>query len=156
MKIKELWNKIRKGVKAGMAAVTESNVLTDNRVVSMIEKFKASGKYKLMQEGERYYQVDNDIKNRKITRKVDGHKEEETWRANNKLAHAKYKIQVDEKIAQSRLHTKQTEQIKTTLMSKRSKMYLGNTFSINLHNSDMKHQTKGLDGCMYILIRKEN
>ena len=52
-----------------------------------------------MQEGERYYQVDNDIKNRKITRKVDGHKEEETWRANNKLAHAKYKIQVDEKIA---------------------------------------------------------
>ena len=99
MKIKELWNKIRKGVKAGMAAATESNVLTDNRVVSMIEKFKASGKYKLMQEGERYYQADNDIKNRKITRKVDGHKEEETWRANNKLAHAKYKIQVDEKIA---------------------------------------------------------
>ena len=89
MKIKELWNKIRKGVKAGMAAATES----------MIEKFKASGKYKLMQEGERYYQADNDIKNRKITRKVDGHKEEETWRANNKLAHAKYKIQVDEKIA---------------------------------------------------------
>mgnify|MGYP000264329069 FL=1 len=43
--------------------------------------------------------MDNDIKNRKITRKVDGHKEEETWRANNKLAHAKYKIQVDEKIA---------------------------------------------------------
>ena len=41
-------------------------------------------------------------------------------------------------------------------MSKRSKMYLGNTFSINLHNSDMKHQTKGLDGCMHILIRKEN
>ncbi len=82
-----------------MAAATESNVLTDNRVVSMIEKFKASGKYKLMQEGERYYQADNDIKNRKITRKVDGHKEEETWRANNKLAHAKYKIQVDEKIA---------------------------------------------------------
>ena len=99
MKINELWNKIRKGVKAGMAAATESNVLTDNRVVSMIEKFKASGKYKLMQEGERYYQADNDIKNRKITRKVDGHKEEETWRANNKLAHAKYKIQVDEKIA---------------------------------------------------------
>ena len=73
MKIKELWNKIRKGVKAGMAAATESNVLTDNRVVSMIEKFKASGKYELMKEGERYYQADNDIKNRKITRKVDGH-----------------------------------------------------------------------------------
>lgn len=51
VKIKELWNKIRKGVKAGMAAATESNVLTDNRVVSMIEKFKASGKYELMQEG---------------------------------------------------------------------------------------------------------
>ena len=50
MKIKELWNKIRKGVKAGMAAATESNVLTDNRVVSMIEKFKASGKYELMKK----------------------------------------------------------------------------------------------------------
>ena len=36
------------------------------------------------------------------------------------------------------------------------KLYLGNTFSINLHNSDMRRQTKGLDGCMYILIRKES
>lgn len=33
---------------------------------------------------------------------------------------------------------------------------LGNTFSINLHNSDMRRQTKGSDGCMYILIRKES
>lgn len=99
VKIKEIFNRIRKGVKAGMAAATESNVLTDSRVVYMINKFNNSGKRELMLEGERYYQVDNDIKNRKITKKVNGHVEEETWKANNKLAHAKYKSQVDEKIA---------------------------------------------------------
>lgn len=99
MKIKEIVNRIRKGVKAGVAAVTESNELTDNRVIYLIDKFMTSDRLKLMQEGERYYRADNDIKNRKITKKVNGHEEEETWRANNKLAHAKYKVQVDEKIA---------------------------------------------------------
>lgn len=50
-----------------------------------------------------------------------------------------------------------TRQVKIfSVMSKRSKMCLGNTFSINLHNSDMRRQTKGSDGCMYILIRKES
>lgn len=99
MKIKDIIDRLRKGVKAGMAAVKESNSLTDTRVVYLIEKFKSSGKREMMLEGERYYQVDNDIRDRKITKKVNGHNVEESWRANNKLAHAKYKSQVDEKIA---------------------------------------------------------
>lgn len=99
MKIKNIFNKIRKGVKAGMSAVMESNELTDNRIVYMIEKFRVSEKRELMLLGERYYRTDNDIRNRKITKKVNGHNEEETWKANNKLAHAKYKNQVDEKVA---------------------------------------------------------
>lgn len=99
LKIKEFLTKLRKGVRAGMAAVRESNTLTDNRIITIIDRFKSSDALKLMREGEQYYKVDNDIKNRKITRKVNGHEEEESWRANNKLAHAKYKTQVDEKIA---------------------------------------------------------
>ena len=99
MKMKEIFNRIRKGVKAGMAAITESNTLTDSRVIYLIENFMSSKKRKLMLEGERYYQVDNDIMDRKITKKVNGHEEEETWKANNKLAHGKYKTQVDEKVA---------------------------------------------------------
>lgn len=99
LKIKELFEKFRKGVKAGVAAVTESNALTDNRILYLINQFMTSGKRELMLEGERYYRVDNDIKQRKITRKIRGHEEEENWKANNKLAHAKYKTQVDEKIA---------------------------------------------------------
>ena len=82
-----------------MAAATESNELTDARVVYLINKFMVSDKREIMLEGERYYRVDNDIKDRRILKKVNGHSEEETWKANNKLAHAKYKNQVDEKIA---------------------------------------------------------
>lgn len=86
-------------MKAGMAAVTESNELNDSRVVYLINKFMSSSQRIMMLTGERYYRVDNDIKDRKIVRKVNGYNHEETWKANNKLAHANYKNQVDEKIA---------------------------------------------------------
>lgn len=97
--VKELWKKIKKGVKAGMAAVRESNELTDNRIVRVISEFEASEKMKWAKRGEQYYSVENDILNRRIIRKVDGKEVEESYKANNKLAHAKYKNQVDEKIA---------------------------------------------------------
>lgn len=97
--VKELWKKIKKGVKAGMAAVKESNELTDNRIVRVISEFEASEKMKWAKRGEQYYSVENDILNRRIIRKVDGKEVEESYKANNKLAHAKYKNQVDEKIA---------------------------------------------------------
>ncbi|MEF9840260.1 MAG: phage portal protein, partial [Lachnospiraceae bacterium] len=100
MSIKDIVNKIRKGVKAGVAAAKENNVLSDSKIVKLIAEFENSPERKLMLTGEKYYQVDNDIRNRKITKKMaNGSVVEETFHANNKLAHAKYKNMVDEKIA---------------------------------------------------------
>ena len=48
MKIRELFSKIRKGVKAGMAAATESNELNDSRIVYLIDKFMRSNQRKMM------------------------------------------------------------------------------------------------------------
>ena len=95
MWIKDVIDKIRKGVKAGMIAVKESNALTDARVVRLISEFEASPEREWMMTGERYYQVDNDILSRKITHKDSrGNVIEESYKANNKLAHGKYKNQV--------------------------------------------------------------
>lgn len=99
MGIKDIWNKIRKGVKAGVMAVQENNSLTDNKVVALINEFNNSTKRQLMSTGKKYYEVDNDILKRRITRKVKGTEIEETYKANNKLAHSKYKNMVDEKVA---------------------------------------------------------
>lgn len=99
MGIKDIWNKIRKGVKAGVMAVQENNSLTDNKVVALINDFNSSKKRQLMTVGQKYYEVDNDILKRKITKKVKGTEIEETYKANNKLAHSKYKNMVDEKVA---------------------------------------------------------
>lgn len=97
--VKEWISKLRKGVKAGVAAVKQSNTLTDNRVVRMISEFNASKTKQWMLIGEKYYEVDNDILERTNTRIVNGKKVDESYKANNRLAHAKYKNQVDEKIA---------------------------------------------------------
>lgn len=100
MWIKDVWKRIRKGVKAGMAAVRENNALTDNKVVRLISEFQTSPERQWMLTGERYYRVDNDINDRRITKKLsNGQVVEESYKANNKLAHAKYKNMVDEKIA---------------------------------------------------------
>lgn len=99
MWIKDIWNKIRKGVKAGVMAVQENNSLTDNKVVALINDFNSSKKRQLMTIGHKYYEVDNDIFKRRITKKVKGTEIEETYKANNKLAHSKYKNMVDEKVA---------------------------------------------------------
>nr|WP_207719630.1 phage portal protein [Clostridium cadaveris] len=80
-------------------AVQENNSLTDNKVVALINDFNSSKKRQLMTIGQKYYEVDNDILKRKITKKVKGTEIEETYKANNKLAHSKYKNMVDEKVA---------------------------------------------------------
>ena len=95
MGIKDIWNKIRKGVKAGVMAVQENNSLTDNKVVALINDFNSSKKRQLMTIGQKYYEVDNDILKRRITRKVKGTEIEETYKANNKLAHSKYLLSRD-------------------------------------------------------------
>ncbi|MDB1935263.1 phage portal protein [Clostridium tertium] len=99
MAIKDLWNKFKKGLKAGVMAIQDNNALTDNKIISIINDFKISSKRNWMITGEKYYEVDNDIFSRKITKKVQGKEVEETYKANNKLAHSKYKNMVDEKIA---------------------------------------------------------
>lgn len=99
MGFKDIWNKLKKGVKAGVMAMQEGNLLTDNKIVSTINEFKSSDKRQWMQIGDKYYKVDNDILSRKITKKIQGQEVEETYKANNKLAHSKYKTMVDEKVA---------------------------------------------------------
>lgn len=93
-----IFKKIVKGVKAGMAAVKESNTLDDNQVVGEIREFNSSEKRKLMLTGQRYYEVDNDIFQRKMSKVIDGNVINEAYKANHKLAHANYKNQVDEKV----------------------------------------------------------
>ena len=146
MKIRDIIDRLRKGVKAGMAAVKESNSLTDTRVVCLIEKFKSSGKREMMLEGERYYRVDNDIKNRRITKKVNGHQVEESWRANNKLAHAKYKNQVDEKIAYllSKPVTYKTSEDGDSSYADKIKDILGKYFQYRLTQLGYEASNKGI------------
>ena len=146
MKIKDIIDRLRKGVKAGMAAVKESNSLTDTRVVYLIDKFKSSGKRELMLEGERYYQVDNDIKDRRITKKVNGHNVEESWRANNKLAHATYKNQVDEKIAYllSKPVTYRTSEDAGSSYADKIKDILGKHFQYQLTQLGYEASNKGI------------
>ncbi|AOR24960.2 phage portal protein [Clostridium taeniosporum] len=99
MGVKDIWNKLRKGVKAGIMAIQDNSSLTDARIIELINDFNVSDKRKWMITGQKYYEVENDIFNRKITKKVKGTEIEETYKANNKLAHSKYKNMVDEKVA---------------------------------------------------------
>lgn len=94
----KLWQKLKKGVKAGMLAIKVNNEMNDERVIALINEFKTSEMRKLMTVGQRYYEVDNDINKRKQFKTVNGRKIEITYRANHKLAHPMYKNMVDEKI----------------------------------------------------------
>ena len=156
MKIRDIIDRLRKGVKAGMAAVKESNSLTDTRVVYLIEKFKTSGRRELMMEGERYYQVDNDIKDRRITKKVNGQRVEESWRANNKLAHATYKNQVDEKIAYllSKPVTYRTSEDAGSSYADKIKDILGKHFQYQLTQLGYEASNKGI-GWLQVYVDTE-
>ncbi|MBB6622242.1 phage portal protein [Clostridium gasigenes] len=77
----------------------QDDTLNDNKVKTLIQDFNNSTKRKWMLIGDKYYQVENDIFSRKITKRIKGAEVEETHKANNKLAHSKYKNMVDEKVA---------------------------------------------------------
>ena len=49
-----IFKKIYKGVKAGMAAIKVKSVMDDNQIVGMINEFNNSIKRNLMLTGERY------------------------------------------------------------------------------------------------------
>lgn len=77
----------------------EGPMTTIQWISEELNEFLNSDKRNWMLTGERYYEVDNDIFNRKITRPTEnGSNEELKYKANNKLAHALYKNLVDEKV----------------------------------------------------------
>lgn len=89
--------KIRKGVKAARMAMKDKEKYEDHLKV-LIDEFLRSEQFKWMPIGERYYRVDNEILSRKMERVIDGETIDESYKANNKLAHASYKNMVDEKV----------------------------------------------------------
>lgn len=142
MGIKDIWNKIKKGVKAGVMAVKE-NSLTDNKVVLMINDFNNSDKRKWMTTGQKYYEVENDILKRRITRTVKGAEVEETYKANNKLAHSKYKNMVDEKVAYL-LSRDYSLQCDDTSYVEKVKDVLGKHFQYQLSGLGYEASNKGI------------
>ena len=153
MGIKDIWNKLKKGVKAGVMAVQENNSLTDNKVVALINEFNNSTKKQLMSTGKKYYEVDNDILKRRITRKVKGTEVEETYKANNKLAHSKYKNMVDEKVAYllSRDYSLSCENEEYV---KKVKDVLGKHFQYQLSGLGYEASNKGI-GWLQVYIDEE-
>lgn len=142
MGIKDIWNKIKKGVKAGVMAVQE-NSLTDNKVVLMINDFNNSNKRNWMTTGQKYYEVENDILKRRITRTVKGSEVEETYKANNKLAHSKYKNMVDEKVAYL-LSRDYSLQCDDTSYVEKVKDILGKHFQYQLSGLGYEASNKGI------------
>jgi len=140
--IKDIWNKIKKGVKAGVMAVQE-NSLTDNKVVLMINDFNNSDKRQWMTTGQKYYEVENDILKRRITRTVKGAEVEETYKANNKLAHSKYKNMVDEKVAYL-LSRDYSLQCDDTSYVEKVKDVLGKHFQYQLSGLGYEASNKGI------------
>lgn len=85
---------------AGIMAMTQGDQgLNEDRIVFLINEFLNSDKRENMLIGAKYYEVENEIVDRKIMKNVNGRNVEETYKANNKLAHAKYKGLVDEKVS---------------------------------------------------------
>jgi SPP1 family phage portal protein len=63
-----------------------------------IKEFNDSDSRKWMITGDKYYQVENDILERKITRPVEGGEVEDKTKSNNKLAHGFAKNLIDDKV----------------------------------------------------------
>lgn len=98
----DFFKRVRRGIKAGVKVMQstkeENETFTQERILYLISTFNNSKRRNWMAIGQQYYDVENDILHRKMTRKVDGVEVEESYKANNKIAHAKYKNMVDEKI----------------------------------------------------------
>lgn len=75
------------------------NVLTTEELIKIyIDAFSESKELSLMQEGARYYKVENDILSRKMYRYEDRVKIEDETKTNNKLAHGFMHTLVDDKV----------------------------------------------------------
>lgn len=85
-------NAIKKGVMAARM-VNETNEINEQRLKVILDAHEKSKTLELMKIGDKYYQVDNDILD--VKEKTGDDK----YRADNRLAHAEYKNQVDEKVS---------------------------------------------------------
>lgn len=112
-------------------------------LLTEIEEFNSSDKRAWMLIGDRYYRVDNDINNRKITRQTEYGAIEDGSRANNKLAHGFVKNLVDEKIAY--LLTKDYSlQCDNEEYIKKVKDVLGKYFQYTFSNLGNEASNKGI------------
>lgn len=95
-----IFDRLKRGVQA-MKNEIKDNGSTQNLIDNKIIEFKASKQYRLALAGERYYKVENDIKDHKNYKidKTTNNKVEDMSQANNRYAHAQYKNMVDEKIS---------------------------------------------------------
>ena len=69
----------------------ENNELNTNKIKVLMEEFDKSDTLKWMNCGQKYYEIENDILSK------PGKKSE--FKSDNRIAHAKYKEQVDEKVS---------------------------------------------------------
>jgi SPP1 family phage portal protein len=75
------------------------NILTREDLIKIyIDEFEASLERTLMEKGEKYYKVENDILNRKMYRYENEHPVEDETKANNKLSHGFMHTLVDDKV----------------------------------------------------------
>lgn len=75
------------------------NLLTRAELIKIyIDEFNASKERKLMLKGEKYYKVENDIKDRKMYRYEDEKPIEDETKANNKLIHGFMHTLVEDKV----------------------------------------------------------
>lgn len=129
---------------------TEINI--DRRIYKIINSFLASERLKWMQIGDKYYKCKTDIQNRKICKTIQGKQIEETYKANNKISHAKYKNLVDEKLAYllSKPYTLKNNEDDIEYIEK-VKNILGNKFPYTLYQLGYEASNKGI-GWLHVYI----
>lgn len=139
MGLKDVYRTVMKGVKAGMLAIQDNQSLNEARVISLIHDFNNSPQRKWMLDGARYFQVDNDI-----TERV--RESNSSWKANNKLAHAKYHNMVEEKVSYllSRPYSLDCDCKENDSYLNNLKNVLGKKFQYNLASLGYEASNKGI------------
>ncbi|MDD3840770.1 MAG: phage portal protein [Clostridia bacterium] len=120
------------------------NIMTTEEILyNEIKEFNSSDKRAWMVEGDKYYKVENDIYDRRITRQTENGEITDSSKANNKLAHGFVKNLVDEKIGY--LLTKDyTLQCDNEEYIKKVKNVLGKYFQYRLTRLGYEASNKGI------------
>ncbi|WP_443660431.1 phage portal protein [Clostridium algidicarnis] len=130
------------------------NTMTHEEIIlKEIEEFNACKKRNLMLVGEKYYDAENDIANRKITRSTADGDIEDKSKSNNKLIHSFMTDLVDEKVGYllSRPFSFDSED---TLYIDKVKDVLSKEFQYEMAGMGVETANKGI-GYWYIYIDEE-